>query len=143
MGHRVRCLIPFIVALLTVIPGPDAQAAKGKGKQGAPDPQNLTDASLQADLMSYADRYASIAAQALDDVEALDPPPDLRRMVMGDLVFSAASAFTIAADADPQVALLDMVVLASLGRLIFEEHWLPLRGVYVEPVVSALTDLDE
>jgi hypothetical protein len=120
-----------------------ADAAKGKGKRGAPDPQAITDAVLQGDLMSYADRYASIAAQAIEDVERLEPPPQVRRMILGDLVFSAAAAFTIAAEADPQVALLDMVVMATLGRMIFEDRRLPEHGVFVEPVVAALTQLDE
>lgn len=93
--------------------------------------------------MSYADRYASIAAQAIDDVERLEPPPIVRRMVLGDLVFSAAAAFTIAADADPQVALLDMVVMTALGRMIFEDHWLPEYDGHVEPVVVAMTELEE
>jgi hypothetical protein len=129
--------------LLAVMSGSITFAAKGKGKRGAPEPQAITDAVLQADLMSYADRYASIAAQALDDFERLEPPPDVRRMVMGDLVFSTAAAFTIAADADPQVALLDMVVMATLGRMIFEDYWLPKYGGYVEPVVIAMTKLED
>jgi hypothetical protein len=143
MCYRKSVFIIVIAALATVLPTSDADAAKGKGKRGAQDPQAITDAGLQADLMSYADRYASIAAQAIDDVERLEPPPNVRRMVIGDLVFSAAGAFTIAADADPQVALLDMVVMATLGRMIFEDHWLPEYGVYVEPVVVAMTKLED
>jgi hypothetical protein len=143
MGHRGRCLIPFIAVLVAVMPSPDAQAAKGKGKRNAQDPQAITDAVLQADLMSYADRYASIAAQAIEDVERLEPPPNLRRMVMGDLVFSAAAAFTIAATADPQVALLDMVVMTTLGRMTFEDHRLPEYGGYVEPAMLAMTKLEQ
>jgi hypothetical protein len=135
--------IIVIAAMATVLASSVADAAKGKGKKGAHDPQAITDAVLQADLMSYADRYASIAAQALDDFERREPPPDVRRMVMGDLVFSTAAAFTIAADADPQVALLDMVVMATLGRMIFEDYWLPKYGGYVEPVVIAMTELED
>jgi hypothetical protein len=136
-------LIIVIAVLATVLPTSVADAAKGKGKKGTQDPQAITDAGLQAALMSYADRYASIAAQAIDDVERLEPPPNMRRMIMGDLVFSAAAAFTIAADADPQIALLDMVVMATLGRMIFEDHWLPEYGGYVEPVVVAMTKLED
>ncbi len=143
MGIRKRFCISLIAILVTVLAGSSADAAKGKGKKGAQDPQAITEAALQADLMSYADRYASIAAQAIDDVERLEPPPNVRRMVLGDLVFSAAAAFTIAADADPQVALLDMVVMATLGRMIFEDHWLPEHGGYVEPVVVAMTNLED
>ena len=143
MCYRKTMSIIVIATLVTVLSASGADAAKGKKKGGAQDPQAITDAVLQADLMSYADRYASITAQALDDFERLEPPPDVRRMVMGDLVFSAAAAFTIAADADPQVALLDMVVMATLGRMIFEDHWLPEYGGDVEPVVIAMTELED
>ena len=143
MCNRKTLSIIVIATLATVLSASGADAAKGKKKGGAHDPQAITDAVLQADLMSYADRYASIAAQAIDDVERLEPPPNVRRMVLGDLVFSAAAAFTIAADADPQVALLDMVVMATLGRMIFEDHWLPEYGGYVEPVVVAMTELEQ
>jgi len=143
MCYRKPVLIIVIAVLATVLPTSVADAAKGKGKKGTQDPQAITDAGLQAELMSYADRYASIAAQAIDDVERLEPPPNMRRMIMGDLVFSAAAAFTIAADANPQIALLDMVVMATLGRMIFEDHWLPEYGGYVEPVVVAMTKLED
>jgi len=143
MCYRKSVFIIVIAAMATVLASPVADAAKGKGKKGAQDPQAITDAVLQADLMSYADRYASITAQASDDFGRLEPPPNLRRTVMGDLVFSAAAAFTIAAEVDPQVALLDMIVMATLGRMVFEDHWHPKHDVFVEPVVAAMTQLDE
>ena len=143
MCYRKSVFIIVIAAMATVLASSVADAAKGKGKKGAQDPQAITDAVLQADLMSYADRYASITAQAIDDFGRLEPPPNLRRTVMGDLVFSAAAAFTIAAEVDPQVALLDMIVMATLGRMVFEDHWHPKHGVFVEPVVAAMTQLDE
>ena len=143
MSYACQFRTLFLAVLIATLLSPVAHADK-RGKKG--DRQGefaVTEASLQTELMSYADRYASIAAQAIDDVERLKPPPKLRRMVMGDLVFSAAAAFTIAADADPQIALLDMVVMATLGRMIFEDHWLPEYGGYVEPVVVAMTKLED
>jgi len=138
MWNRNRRLVVFAIVLMTLVPSDQVAAAKKNKATG----YTMSEAVLQADLMSYGDRYASIAAQALDDFERLEPPPNVRRMVMGDLVFSTAAAFTIAADADPQVALLDMVVMATLGRMIFEDYWLPKYG-YVEPVVTAMTELED
>ncbi len=43
------------------------------------------------------------------------------------------SAITIAAESDPDVALLDMVVMVTLGHSIYEEHWRPKLGA---PVAS-------
>jgi hypothetical protein len=103
----------------------------------------LTEAELQLELMSYADRYAAVAAQAIDDVERLGPPPETRRAILGDMVFSAAAAFTVAADADPQLALLDMVVMTTLGRIVCEDYWRPRLGDAVEPVVTAFEKLEQ
>ena len=92
--------------------------------------------------MSYADRYASVAAQAIDDSERMDPPPETRRAILADLVYSAAAAFTIAAEADPQLALLDLVVLTTMGRLVFEDYWRPRLGAPTEPVIAAFEKLE-
>lgn len=142
MGSVRAVVVSLVAVSITWSVASASATAKGGKKPRKANDSAVSEAILQADLMSYADRYASIAAQAIDDVESLAPPPDVRRLFTADLVFSAAAAYTIAADADPQVALLDMVVLASLGRMIFEEHWLPRRGVYAEPVVAALQDLE-
>jgi len=112
-------------------------------KKQKPDEYVVTAAELQLELMSYADRYAAVAAQAVDDVERLGPPPETRRAILGDLVFSAAAAFTVAADADPQLALLDMVVMTTLGRIVYEDYWRPRLGDAVEPVVTAFEKLEQ
>ena len=142
MCYRKSVLIIVIAALATVLPTLGADAAKGKGKKDSKGDYAMTEAGLQTELMSYADRYASLAAQAIDDVAELQPPREVRNLFNAELIYSAASAYTIAADPNPQVALLDMVVLATLGRMIFEEHWQPRHGSYSDPVVATLKDLE-
>ena len=112
-------------------------------KKPKPDEYVVTEAELQLELMSFADRYAAMAAQAIDDVERLGPPPETRRAILGDMVFSAAAAFTVAADPDPQLALLDMVVMTTLGRIVYEDYWRPRLGDAVEPVVTAFEKLEQ
>ena len=102
----------------------------------------VTSAELQLELMSYADRYAATVAQAIDDVERLEPAPEVRRAILGDMVFSAAAAFTVAADPDPQIALLDMVVMTTLGRIVYEDYWRPRLGAATVPVVTAFEKLE-
>jgi hypothetical protein len=46
------------------------------------------------------------------------------------------AAFMIASDADPDAALLDMVVMVTLGRLIYEQHWLHKISPSVESMVA-------
>jgi hypothetical protein len=112
-------------------------------KKQTPDVAAFTNIDLQLELMSYADRYAAEVAQAADDVERLGPPPETRRAILGDLVYSAAAAFTIAVDPDPQSGLLDMVVMTTLGRTVFEDYWRPRLGDAAIPVIAALTKLEE
>jgi len=119
-----------------------ASTAGYAAKKKTPDTYVVTEAELQLELMSYADRYASVAAQALDDVERMGPPPETRRAVLGDLVYSAAAAFTIAAEPDPQLALLDLVVLTTMGRMVFEDYWRPRLGAPTEPVITAFEMLE-
>jgi hypothetical protein len=111
-------------------------------KQKKTDEYVVTEAELQLELMSYADRYAAVAAQVIDDVEQLGPPPETRRVVLGDMVFSAAAAFTIAADADPQLGLLDMVVMTTLGRMVFEDYWRPRLGPPADLAIAAFQKLE-
>ena len=114
----------------------------GHAAKKTPDTYVVTEAELQLDLMSYADRYASVAAQAIDDVERMGPPPETRRAILGDLVYSTAAAFTIAADPDPQLALLDLVVMTTLGRMVFEDYWRPRLGAPADPAIAAFEKLE-
>ena len=135
-----RPLLGFVAACFAtvlMVPGVGETAKKKK----TPD-YVLTSAELQLELMSYADRYAATVAQAIDDVERLDPSPEVRRAILGDLVFSAAAAFTIAADADPQLALLDMVVMTTLGRIVYEDYWPEKLGEATAPVIVAFEKLE-
>ncbi len=103
------------------------------GKKQKTEEYVVTGAELQLELMSYADRYASVAAQALDDSERMGFSPETRRAILADLVYSAASAFTIAAEPYPQLALLDLVVMTTMGRLVFEDYWQPRLGARRSP----------
>ena len=141
MGHRdnhrlviglMACLAVLVIACAT------SEAAKKKDSQQ----YVLTSAELQLELMSYADRYAAVVAQAIDDVERMDVPPEVRRAILGDVVFSAAAAFTIAADADPQLALLDLLVMTTLGRMVYEDYWPEKLGDATVPVLTAFEKLE-
>ena len=112
------------------------------GKKQKPDEYVVTEAELQLELMSYADRYAAVVAQVIDDVERLGPPPETRRAIVGDLVYSAAAAFTIAADPEPQLALLDMVVMTTLGRVVYEDYWRQRLGEPADLVIAAFQKLE-
>jgi hypothetical protein len=134
-----RLFIGLVVGLAVLVTAcATSEAASKKDTQQ----YVVTSAELQLELMSYADRYAATVAQAVDDVERMDVAPEVRRAILGDMVFSAAAAFTIAADADPQLALLDLVVMTSLGRMVYEEYWPERLGGATAPVIVAFEKLE-
>ena len=87
----------------------------------------ITETELQAETMAFADRLASYLHQALREYEQLPGTDNRRPLVQKDVVLTSISAFTIAADPSPATALLDMVAMVSMGRLIYDEHWLRAR----------------
>jgi hypothetical protein len=111
--------------------------AREKAANASETPQVMTEAELQSMIMSFADRYTAILSQALYEFDSSKPSKEKRRPVRHTIVYSMSSAFTIAAESDPDVALLDMVVMVTLGRLIFEEHWKKEIGSQVDPIVRA------
>jgi hypothetical protein len=83
----------------------------------------ITEVELQTRLMGFSDRFFTKLVQAFKDYDAKSPPPQNRRVVLGDTTYAMASAFTIAAETNPTVALLDMLAMVTLGRIIYEQHW--------------------
>lgn len=96
----------------------------------------MNEAELQVRLMGFADRFAAFISQGFEYYDETLPANENRRIVLGDSVYSMYSAFVIAAEADPDAALLDMVVMVTLGRMIYEEHYLPKFGPEIESVVN-------
>jgi hypothetical protein len=102
----------------------------------------MTEIELQSELMSYADRFASILAQSLEDFDALGPSPESRRFVLDDIVHAMSSAFTTAAEPNPQAALLDMVTIATLGRMIYEDNIRKRYGKPIEVMTKGFGELE-
>jgi len=102
----------------------------------------MTEVALQSELMSYADRFASMMTQAVEDFDTFKPDPETRYFIMGDAVYSISAVFTIAAEPNPQVALLDMVTLTTLGRMIYEDNIKRKYGQPVEVVIEGFRQLE-
>ena len=115
-SHRVLTVF-FLTLMFFFIAQTFSFAAKDKKKGYV-----MTEVELQSELMSYADRFASIITQALEDFETLNPKPQARQVILSDLVYSISAVYTIAAEPNPQVGLLDMVAVTTLGRIIYEEN---------------------
>jgi hypothetical protein len=92
---------------------------------------SLKATELQAALMRFADSWASQIDEASRDFAKQARTAEARYHADRFQLYSLAAAFDIAAGAYPGPALLDMVVLVTLNRLVWEEHWQP--NVYGKP----------
>jgi hypothetical protein len=122
-------LIVHLVAALMLAP----EAGYGAKKKNKDITYAMTEAELQAQVMAFADRYSAVISSANRKYLARSPSPENRRTVRSQLVYSVADAFTIAAGLNPDAAFLDMVVMVTLGRMVFEEHYAKKYGRQVDP----------
>jgi hypothetical protein len=97
----------------------------------------ITQLELQGDLMGFADRLASFLGQV-----NFDPAFRAQPVLLRDVTFTIMAAFTSAAEPYPGISLLDMVVLTTLTRLIYEEHWQRQFGQLVQPALAAFRALE-
>jgi len=137
-SHRI-----LIVLFLTVIFFLTTQTFSFAAKKDKPKGFVMTEVELQSELMSYADRFASIITQALEDYETLNPPPQARQIILSDLVYSLSSVYTVAAEPNPQVGLLDMVAITTLGRIVYEDNMRRKYGKSTEVLAAGFRQMEK
>ena len=137
-GHLRHCAI----LILTITLGLSGGCAAAKKNVGQPSTPVITELELQSNLMSFADRSASILISALEEFDAKDPTPEARKFVMSDISYCLSAVYTVAAEPNPQAALLDLTVIITLGRSIYEEDIHRQYGDQIEPVILAFKSLE-
>ena len=136
-SHRVL-IVFFLTLIFFLIAQTFSFAAKDKKKGYV-----MTEVELQSELMSYADRFASIISQAFEDYDALKPGPQARQVLLGDLVYSLSAVYTIAAEPNPQVGLLDMVAVTTLGRLVYEDNMRRKYGKSTQVLAAGFRQMEK
>lgn len=139
-----RLFTPFFFAALVFFLIDDGGHAADTWKLGKKKKKTyvITAIELQSELMSYADRFGMIMFSAFDSFNARSPSAEARFFVQGDLVYAASSVFTTAALPNPEVALLDMVVVATLGRYIYEYKIRPKFGKPIIEIVNGFKKVE-
>jgi hypothetical protein len=127
---------------LTLFPEVTAQDWSRSKKEKKKEDPRITEAELQSQVMGFADRFAVILSQSFEDFKKNAPSPKAQLTAHDDLAYSMASVFTIAANPNPQVAMLDMAALATMGRMVYEEHWLKEWGEAAAPFVRGYRQLE-
>lgn len=78
---------------------------------------------VQLEVMRFADEYAGRSREVINTFQAGLQNPDERLATQNWKVQQASAAYTIASGPNPLSNALDMVVLASLSRMVVDDTW--------------------
>lgn len=87
----------------------------------------LSPQDIQSRVMAFTSTYVAVVAQAFDELEAVDGSLETRRLLAEGRIGFVANALDIATSKNPITALLDMTVMVSLQRRVWDAHWRPER----------------
>src|SRR5262245_60737343 len=83
-------------------------------------PRTMTRLQLGARLMGFADRYMNLLSEMADDIEARSPSPEVRLAAHATKYYPSMTVVAMAGNAEPEVALLDILVVVTLERSVWE-----------------------
>ena len=115
-----------------------AMPSLGEDKEAA---TRINREEIQAAVMSFSDTWAAVIYEAALQLKKNVGTPAASIHADRFKFYNAAAGFDIAASPYPGVSLLDMMVLTTLTRIVWEEHWLP--DVYHEAARPVLTRLQQ
>ena len=78
---------------------------------------------LQLEVMRFADEYAGRSRESLNRFQQGVHDPNERLLIQNWKVQQASAAYTIASGPNPVSNALDMVVLATLSRMVIDDVW--------------------
>jgi len=100
---------------------------------------------LQELVFAYADKYMSSIAQVTNEIQEQEPAdPQLRLSMHALKLFITASIQQLAVTPNPEATLLDMMVFATLHRMVFSEEWARKRyGVHAKTLAKTMQELED
>jgi hypothetical protein len=133
--RKSSCLL-LALGLISITGGNVQGAKEEKEKDAKEKTYALNEAQLQSHVMSFADRFVSILITALQNYDTRKPSKKDRYEVRELITYSLSNGYIIAGESDPDIALLDMLSMVTLGRIIFEKEGLSKYGKAVEPIIE-------
>lgn len=83
---------------------------------------------IQLKVMRYADDYGGRMRDPLAELSLQSSSSERRLNIQNWRITQTTAAYTIASGPNPVVNMLDMVVLATLSRMVVEQYWLDAPG---------------
>jgi len=117
---------------------PTSQPTAGvRSLQPAGPDTNLVSLSvMESQVMRFADVYASVVAQAADDLSAKLDTPEGRYEAQRWKVGQATSIYIDATGPNPSLNALDMLVMVTLSRMVAEDHFVKVFGDDALPLLE-------
>jgi len=131
LGH---CVLAAVVGCSTV----QRLAPKDESQRRAAQLQ-----ALQLKVMRYADDYTGRLRDPLAMLDLQSTPPEVRLLVHTWRVNQATAAYTIASGPNPTINALDMIVLASLSRMVIEDRSTPDYAALAQALLQTHRDLEQ
>ncbi len=99
---------------------------------------------IQLSVMRFADEYTAWVTERVGVFQQSTDDPGERLAAQSWLVSQATSAFTIATGPNPELNAIDMLVFATLSRMVIEDRWVgELYGPRAEGLLGAHRGLEE
>ena len=132
-----RSFLVTLLALLLMVPG--------AGQAAADDDPTAQLQKLQSLVFDYADKYMTSIAQVTTEIQEKEPSNAELRLSMHSLkLLISASVQQLAVMPNPEATLLDMMVFATLHRMLFSEDWSRKRyGTHVKVIFETMKRLEE
>lgn len=98
---------------------------------------------VQLEVMRYADDYSGRIRDPLESLQAKSASPEERLTAQNWRITQSSAAYTIASGANPVINALDMIVLATLSRMVVEDYLVTaLFGPRAAPLLEIHRDLE-
>lgn len=97
---------------------------------------------LQAQVMRFADNYVAMVSQACDDISANSTNLDIRLTALRWKLGQATAAYTDATGPNPAVNALDLLVLATMSRMVVEDYGVHTYGGLVQSLLETQQRLE-
>jgi hypothetical protein len=144
--HHISFLSMLILFYSSVASLSSPASAAGSRPPTPTTPENgtqMTQEELQAAVISYANRFIATIGQAAFRFEESIPTPQGRLIASARKVYSLSAATEIAAGPSPGSALLDLVVMATLNRMVWDDYWRPqIFGMPATIMVDAFQKME-
>jgi hypothetical protein len=147
-----RCALCAALAVLALTAGcfaisrnssaPSATVTSIRKESGSRDGKTTLPV-LEAEVMRFGDDLTATIAQAADEFGDQVGTPQARALALSLKTGAANNSMIIASGPNPTANLLDMVVLVTLGRMTFEDYWVPRYGPPAQPMLDVSRGLEK